>query len=480
MYIRHRICYRVFPSNLLSIKVNSAKFSELPLNRAFLANLVSLGYEAMTPVQEKSLPEVLKQKDVIVQAKTGSGKTAAFGIGLLARLQPNESRIGGLVLCPTRELAEQVTRELRKLARAFPNIRILALCGGTPLAPQAASLERGAHIVVGTPGRIQDHLRKGTLNLAHIESLVLDEADRMLEMGFIEAINEIVSKTPKSRHTLLFSATYPENIQSLGRRFQKSPIEIRIDSESKIENRQQIFYKTPLKQKNRLLVNLLGHYNPGSTLVFCQTKSACKELTEYLQDRGIKVGTIHGDLDQHEREEVLTLFSNRSLSVLVATDVAARGLDIKGLPMVINFDLPRDPEVYIHRIGRTARGGQAGLALSLLTARDHALLASIEAFQKTKIALQDLDSLSPESSPQLLPEMMSLRIFGGRKSKLRPGDILGALTAGGHLKRADIGQISIFDFYSIVAIRRQSFDLSLRVLDSGMIKGRVFKIRPLV
>ncbi|MFB3089891.1 MAG: ATP-dependent RNA helicase DbpA, partial [Gammaproteobacteria bacterium] len=342
---------------------SSTPFSRLPLGPEFLANLQSMDYQIMTPIQAQSLPDILKGKDLLAQAKTGSGKTAAFGIGLLDKLEVRTYQTQALVLCPTRELADQVSNEIRRLARAIPNTKILTLCGGKPMAPQLASLEHDPHIVVGTPGRILKHLGKETLKLDRLNTLVLDEADRMLDMGFHEDIMRIIDMTPHQRQTLLFSATYPEEIKDISHAIQTDPVDVRVESLHGNKKIKQVFYEIQKSERTKTLVALLQHYRPESSLVFCNRKQQCQELADVLWQQGFHALALHGDLEQRDRDQVLLQFANKSSSILVATDVAARGLDIKDLQAVINFELSPDPEVHIHRIGRTGRAGNEGLAL---------------------------------------------------------------------------------------------------------------------
>nr|MBZ4203044.1 DEAD/DEAH box helicase [Methylovulum sp.] len=312
--------------------MNTTPFSSLPLAPALLENIASLGYTQLTPIQEEALPPILAGKDIIAQAKTGSGKTAAFGIGLLSALDFSRFNVQALVICPTRELADQVCKELRLLARFTQNVKILSLCGGVPSRPQTESLEHGIHIVVGTPGRVQEHLDKGRLVLEQLRIVVLDEADRMLDMGFADSISAIMAYAPKQRQTLLFSATYAEPIREISKRFQHQPITISLDNSHHDSVIAQYFFQT--EQSNRLnaLGYLLTHYHPESTVVFCNTKRECQDLAAALTNSGFSVHALHGDLEQKQRDQVLVRFANKSCSVLVATDVAARGLDIDQLP----------------------------------------------------------------------------------------------------------------------------------------------------
>jgi ATP-independent RNA helicase DbpA len=431
----------------------------------------------MTPVQAQSLPYVLKGKDLIAQAKTGSGKTAAFGIGLLDRINLNFFTVQALVLCPTRELADQVGKELRRLARSTPNIKLLLLCGGKPFGPQKASLVHGAHIVVGTPGRILDHLRKGTLKLDRLKTLVLDEADRMLDMGFYDVMTEIISHTPKARQTLLFSATYPESIKRMCRSIQRNPVMVKVESEHKPGVIEQLFYEVKKHERRNTLLALFEHYQPDNALVFCHTKKQCDELAGILRAHRIEALAIHGDLDQRKRDQVLVRFANNSCAVLVATDVAARGLDIKSLQAVINYELPRDPEIYVHRIGRTGRAGKKGIALSIFTESEQLRVNAIEQFQKKPCIRDVYESLDRHPGFSLQSPMVTIQLDAGRKNKIRPGDLLGALTGEAGLSGSQIGKIDIFDLSSFVAIEQGSVRKALNYLASGKVKGRSIRAR---
>ena len=454
-----------------------ASFSSLPLSKAQLANLTSLGYHSMTPIQAQSLPAILQGKDVIAKAKTGSGKTAAFGLGLLNKLNPRSFGVQVLVICPTRELADQVGKEIRRLARATSNIKLVLLCGGKPFGPQVGSLEHGAHIVVGTPGRLQDHLRKSTLKLDGLTTLVLDEADRMLDMGFIDVMRDIISQTPSSRQTLLFSATYPDSIKQISRSFQKNPLMVTVESEHQTSVIEQLFYEVKRQERNNSLLAIFEHYKPESTLVFCHTKKQCDEVAVWLRQNDIEALAIHGDLDQRERDQVLVRFGNNSCSVLVATDVASRGLDIKSLQAVINYELPRDPEIYVHRIGRTGRAGEKGIALSLFTEAEQIRVKAIATYQKKPSIIDVPESLDRDASFSLQPKMITIQLDSGRKDKLRPGDILGALTGEAGLMGSQIGKIDIFDMSSYVAIERTALRQAMNYLSQGKVKGRSIRAR---
>ncbi len=455
-------------------------FSSLNLPQAQLDNLKSLGYHTMTPIQAQSLPVALAGRDVIAKAKTGSGKTASFAIGLLQKVKTRNFQVQALVLCPTRELSTQVAKEIRRLARYRHNIKVLTLCGGQPIGPQIGSLQHGAHIVVGTPGRIKDHLRKGTLELGGVDTLVLDEADRMLDMGFYEDIHQIILNTGVERQTLLFSATYPKEIGTLSADFQRQPVEVSVESLHSHTQIAQYFYGVDSHQdKDGALLAVLGHYRPDAAVVFCNTKQLCDQVSSALHKAGHSALALHGDMEQRERDQVLVQFANQSCRILVATDVAARGLDIDYLPMVVNYDLSRDDKVYVHRIGRTGRAGREGLAVSLFASSENYKLEAIAALLGHPLQQRALADLAPASAAPDSPAMVTLCIAAGRKDKVRPGDILGALTGEAGIDGGSVGKIDIFDYVAYVAVARDLADKALGRLLHGKIKGRKFKLRRL-
>lgn len=457
--------------------MNISSFSSLPLKPALLENIESLGYTRLTPIQSESLPHILDGKDVIAQAKTGSGKTACFGIGMISRLDSGSFRVQALVVCPTRELADQVCKEIRRLARFTQNIKVLALCGGVPFGPQADSLQHGVHIVVGTPGRLQEHLRKRSLRLGNLKILVLDEADRMLDMGFEEAVSEVISYAPTHRQTLLFSATFADPIRDMSRKFQYKPVTVSIEERHHDNVIEQRFFQIDKGHRVHALGYLLASYRPESTVIFCNTKKDCHDIANELENSGFSVQALHGDLEQQDRDRVLVRFANKSCSILVATDVAARGLDIKELQAVINYELPWDPEVYVHRIGRTGRAGNKGLALSLCAQQELNRVKAIEEYQNTPAKWDEVAPFKMSREQRFEPPMITLSIAGGRKDKMRPGDILGALTGDGGVPGSEVGKIDIFDNYAYVAIKRTSADKALSCLRNGKIKGRSFNVR---
>ncbi len=455
----------------------STTFSTLPLNPATLENLTALGYLQMTPIQAASLPIALAGKDLIAQAMTGSGKTAAFALALLERLNPRRFAVQALVLCPTRELADQVSAEIRRLARAAENIKVVTLCGGVALRGQRASLEHGAHIVVGTPGRVMDHLERGYLNLEAMNTLVLDEADRMLDMGFFDDIVTVARQCPKQRQTLLFSATYPDGIEKLAQQFMREPVSVNVLAAASEKLIEQRFYEVTRANRYEAVALLLNHFRPVSTLAFCNTKLQCKELVAYLQAQGFSALALYGELEQRERDQVLAQFANRSCSVLVATDVASRGLDIERLEAVINVAITPDPEVHLHRIGRTGRAGESGLALSLASMNEMGSVGKIEQYQSHASVWHPLAELTPSGTGALRPPMVTLQIAGGRKEKIRPGDVLGALTADAGYAREQIGKIVVTEYTTFVAVERDIALAAMQKLNDGKVKGRSVKVR---
>jgi len=450
-------------------------FSTLPLPPALQQALAALDYAQMTPVQAQSLPAILEGRDAIVQARTGSGKTAAFGLGLLAAVDPAVTAVQALVLCPTRELADQVSKEIRRLARFIPNLKLLTLCGGIPLRPQLASLTHAPHVVVGTPGRIQELIDAGALLLDGVRVLVLDEADRMLDMGFLDAINAIAVSLPRQRRTLLFSATLPPPIRTISEHLQRDPAEVTVaDADDTIEQR---FHEIDATRRFEALVQVLGAQRPASVLVFCNTRRDTEDVAERLRGLGHSALALHGDLEQREREDILVQFANRSCVILAATDVAARGLDIDDLPLVVSYDLASDADSHVHRIGRTGRAGRSGLAISLVAPAQMPRIGAIEARQGARVRWTPLPAAT--AAAPLRATMRTLCIDAGRQDKLRPGDVVGALTGDAGLDAEVIGKIAVFATRTCVAIRADTAATALQRLRAGRIKGRSFRVRTL-
>ena len=460
------------------MSTRDVSFDTLALEPATRENLRSLGYLEMTPIQAASLPPALLGKDLIAQAQTGSGKTAAFALALLANLNPRRFAVQAMVLCPTRELADQVTAEIRRLARAQDNIKVVTLCGGVALRGQRTSLGHGAHVVVGTPGRVIDHLERGYLALEALATLVLDEADRMLDMGFFDDIAKVARQCPRERQTLLFSATYPEGIAKLAQQFMRDPVTVKVEAQSDAVLIEQRFYQVTRTNRFETVALTLNHFRPISTLAFCNTKQQCRDLVAFLLQQGFNAQALYGELEQRERDQVLAQFANRSCSVLVATDLASRGLDINQLEAVLNVTITPDPQVHVHRIGRTGRAGEQGLAISLASMDEMGSVGKIEQYQKSESVWYERDTLTPTGQGPLLAPMVTLQIAGGRKEKIRPGDVLGALTGpDGGFKREQIGRISVTDFSTFVAVERAVAGEALRKLNAGKVKGRSVRVR---
>lgn len=453
------------------------QFETLPLLPDLIKTLKDLDFQNMTTIQERALPLALEGHDLLAQAKTGSGKTAVFGLTILNTVNIDNLKPQSLVLCPTRELAEQVAKEVRTFGRLLKNLRVLSICGGVAQIHQEKSLEHGAHIIIGTPGRVLRLLKEGHLNLDGIQSFILDEADKMLEMGFKEDIIEIKNRSPERLQTLLFSATFPEEIKDLGEKLQNDAIRVEGEIEHDIDAIEQVFYRLEShKKKNEALLGVIQNFKLSRLIVFCKTKRISDDVAIFLNKKGILAASIHGDLQQNERTAVLTKFSNNSLCALVATDVAARGLDIEGIPAVVNYDLPQDSKVYVHRIGRTARAGASGSAYSFFVEQEEHKLEEIS----------ELIGFTPETSgtQELLaaeefipsPPMDTIYISGGKKDKLRAGDIVGALIHEAKLEASDIGDIAVLNIITLVALKHEKAQQAITALSNGKIKKRKFKV----
>ena len=465
--------------------VKTTEFSSLKLSTDLLAVIKELGFDQMTPIQAESLPSLLLGKDLIGQSKTGSGKTAAFALPILQKTTTHHRYrdLQALILCPTRELCTQVAREIRKLGRRHVSLQVLILSGGLPLRPQLEALHKGVHIVVGTPGRVLDVIGRDRIDFSRVHTLVLDEADTMLDMGFEEDIDAIISEVPGTRQTIFFSATFPHSIAALTKKYQDNPVKIKIEeAPESVPSIQQIAYEAEPENKVGTLIRVLQQHNPNSAIVFCNRKASVAELAQTLADQGLSSDCLHGDLEQVDRDQVMALFRNGSTRVLIATDVAARGLDIKDLDLVVNFELPHQPDIYVHRIGRTGRAGQTGTAVSLIGTDETPRIQEIEEFTGVRfehktLGFKNQEGIGKSSTLREAP-MQTLSIGGGRKDKLRPGDILGALTGeSGGLKGADIGKIEIHDRISYVAVSSHLASMALQSLRDGKIKGLKFSIR---
>lgn len=456
-------------------------FEQLGLLPELLEAIRTQGYESPTPIQSKAIPVVLTGEDVLAGAQTGTGKTAAFVLPMLQILNKRRrtsKNPRALVLTPTRELAAQIEDSVRTYGRHL-RLYSTVVFGGVGINPQIAKLRKGVDLLVATPGRLLDHVGQRTVDLSEIEILVLDEADRMLDMGFYDDIMRIIDFTPSERQTLLFSATFPKEIKKISQAIQHKPEQITVESIHDENNIKQFFFEIEKHQRSDALIALLQHYTPLSTVVFCNRKQQCKELAEELWREGFHAVALHGDLEQKERDQKLVQFSNKSSSILIATDVAARGLDIKDLQAVINFELSPDPEIHIHRIGRTGRAGNEGLALSLFTPSEISKVNAIEDFQKKPVQFKKISSLIIKTDKKIKPPMVTLCINAGRKNKVRAGDILGALTKNTNLAGKHIGKIDIFDIVAYVAIEQSVVKQALKILSEGKIKGRKYRVRKL-
>ncbi|WP_419677640.1 ATP-dependent RNA helicase DbpA [Aliarcobacter lanthieri] len=447
------------------------KFNELKLKKEFIQNLDSLGYESLTSIQELTLEKSLLGKDIIAQAKTGSGKTVAFCIPLVEKLDVKQFNIQSLILAPTRELANQIAIELRKLFRHIHNVKVLTLCGGVPFKPQVASLEHNAHIIVGTTGRVLKHIKEKNLNLENVNYFVLDEADKMLDMGFYDDIEQIVEVLPNNRQTMLFSATYEKNIERLSSAIMNQAIFVKIESEKK-EFIAQTFYNIENNQKNENISKIISSSKATSTIIFCNMRQTCETLADDLYDLGLDVLTLHSDLDQKQRDETIVLFSNKSYPILIASDVAARGLDIDDIDLVINYDLSLNEKIHTHRIGRTARAGKGGFAVTFYTKNEN---GKLDIFKDTfeDIKFEDIKNVQENKDFEIDSDFRTIFINSGKKHKLRKADILGSLTAGIGLDKNDIGKIDVLDFCSYVAVKKEKFKFTLTELQRTKIKGKI-------
>ncbi len=458
-------------------------FPSLRLAPALLATLRELEFSKPTPIQSSGIPILLAGKDLIGQAKTGSGKTAAFALPILQRIELPTRSVQALVLCPTRELSAQVARAFRTLGRGCAGLSVLELVGGQPGRQQRESLERGVHVVVGTPGRIQDHLQRGALDVSQLRTVVLDEADRMLDMGFGADVTSILDGLPRQRQTALFSATFPAEISEISRAYQHQAARITMedtpDEVAEIEQQQLL---VTLEDRFHGLCWVLDRYPHETALVFCNLKATTRELTGALQRAGVSADRLDGSLEQFHRDQVLARFRNHSVRVLVATDVAGRGIDVAGLDLVINYELPPQPEIYVHRIGRTGRAGERGMAISLTMDAHDPRLEAAEALTGQAIGTLERRREAPRSLESLLtaltrrPRMETILISGGRKDKVRPGDIVGALTGdAGGLDGALVGKIELQERLSYVAVAAGHGRHATERLNAGRIKGKKFR-----
>ena len=521
------------------------RFDEMELMAPILRATKEMGFEEMTPIQTGAIPVVLEGKDIIGQAQTGTGKTAAFGIPMLQNINPKSRALQGLILCPTRELAIQVAEEIRKLAAFLSGIRVLPIYGGQDISKQIRSLKGGVQIVIGTPGRVMDHMRRHTLKVDTVKMIALDEADEMLNMGFREDIELILNELPEERQTLLFSATMPKPIMDIAKKYQKDATLIKVvKKELTVPKIEQYYYEVRPKNKLEVLTRLLDMYDPKLSLVFCNTKKQVDELVSALQLRGYFAEGLHGDLKQQQRDRVMASFRGGKTDILVATDVAARGIDVDDVEAVFNFDVPQDEEYYVHRIGRTGRAGRTGMAHTLVVGREIYKLKDIMRYCKTKIyvrpvpsindvsvikaekILSQVDEIIAKTDLRQMMEIVETRVneseytslevaaaflkmmmgdaaagaeedyeeeFGdtgakagmvrlfinlGKKQKVRPGDILGAIAGETGMSGKLIGTIDMYDKYTFVEVPREYAAEVIEVMKSAKIKGQTVNVEP--
>lgn len=375
--------------------METVRFDELQLDERILRAVTDMGFEAASPIQVQAIPTQLEGLDIIGQAQTGTGKTAAFGIPLLQKIDPKSKKLQAIALCPTRELAIQVAEEVRRLAKYMSGVKVLPIYGGQDIVKQIRSLKDGTQIIIGTPGRVMDHMRRKTIKCDHVTTVIMDEADEMLNMGFLEDMETILSQLPDERQTVMFSATMPTAIQAIARKFQKNPVIVKVvKKELTVPKVTQYYYEVKPKTKLEVMCRLLDMYAPKLSVAFCNTKRQVDELVQELQGRGYFAEGLHGDLKQIQRDRVMNSFRNGKTEILVATDVAARGIDVDNVGAVFNYDIPQDDEYYVHRIGRTGRAGKEGIAFSFVVGREVYKLRDIQRYCKTKIIPQPIPSLN--------------------------------------------------------------------------------------
>ncbi|MEX3618459.1 DEAD/DEAH box helicase [Paenibacillus glucanolyticus] len=477
--------------------MSDKRFTDYPLSEEIRRALDSLGYTTPTEVQTEVIPVALEKRDLVVKSQTGSGKTAAYGIPLCEQVEWNENKPQALILTPTRELALQVNEDITNIGR-FKRIKATPLYGRHPFHMQKAELKQRTHIVVGTPGRVLDHIERGSLSLDRISHLVIDEADEMLNMGFIEQVQSIIQALPRNRVTMLFSATFPEDVAKLAHKYMNHPKQIEIKA-SGLTTATIDHAQVQVKEADKLAVlqNLLITTNPDSCIVFCRTQEHVDTLFRALADLGYPCDRIHGGMEQEERFEVMHAFRRGQFRYLIATDVAARGIDISNITHVINYDIPLEKESYVHRTGRTGRAGQTGSAITLVTPRDSGRLADIEAYigfaipKMTAPSEEKVDEcreaferklnirpkLKKDKREQLNQQIMKLNFNGGKKKKLRAVDFVGTIAKLDGITADDIGIITIFDFVTDVEILNGKGPMVLEMMQNTTVKGKLLKVR---
>ncbi|MFT2009445.1 DEAD/DEAH box helicase [Pontibacter sp. 13R65] len=453
-----------------------SSFNELNLKPALLQRLQELTFHTPTPIQQEAIPVLLQGQDVAGQAETGSGKTAAYGLPILQNIDTDLQQVQALVVVPTRELAVQVRQELKNLAQQLTNLKVSAFYGGHAFSQERASLAFPPQVLVGTPGRLTDHLSRRTLDLGHLKQIVLDEADKLLEMGFEEELDQILDVLPAKRQTVLFSATMPDKVKELISNSLKNPKFIKATTTAIPDQLHLVGLKVEQNEKKEALAALLLSKDPTGTVVFANTRATTDALTSFLQEKGLTAKALHGGMEQIDRDRTMTLFRNGSTTILVATDLAARGLDIDALTTIVHFELPDDEAAYLHRSGRTGRAGKSGTVYTLSSKRDEQKLRDWGHVRMDEwLKLADLQINETKAMPEAAA-FATLHINAGRKDKLSPRDIVGALIAEAGLAAAAIGKIEVQDRQSFVAVPAAQSKAIATKLGEGKIKGRKFRV----
>ena len=476
--------------------MKNTEFADYKLEEEILRSLSILEFNTVTDVQKKVIPVALDEKDLIVKSQTGSGKTAAFGIPICQMVDWEENKPQALVLTPTRELAIQVKEDISNIGK-FKRLKTIALYGKSPFVRQQKQLRQKMHVVVGTPGRVRDHIERGTLDLSAVRYVVIDEADEMLSMGFLEEVGAIIEATPKNRMTMLFSATLPDDIKILSNKYMKDPVSIEIKGTGlTTENIDHVRYETTEKNKMELLEAITVVENPDSCIVFCNTREKVDAVDQGLGRKGYTSEKIHGGMEQEDRTKVMESFKKGYFRYLIATDVAARGIDVDDISHIINYDIPEETESYVHRTGRTGRAGKKGRAITFVTPKEERFLEDIHDYIGFEIDLDQAPEASQvkalqaafdekiktkpiikeDATDSLNKEIMKLHIASGRKTKMRPVDIVGAISNLEGVSAADIGIIDVQDVSTFVEILNNKGPLVLKTLQTTPIKGRVRRV----
>lgn len=462
--------YRTIPTCM-------ATFKDLNLHAQLQQSLQELNISTPTPIQQEAIPLLLQGLDVAGQAETGSGKTAAYGLPLLQRVNTDIQQVQALVVVPTRELAVQVRQELKQFGKYIANLKISAFYGGHAFSQERASLAHPPQILVGTPGRLTDHLNRRTLDLSHVMQMIMDEADKLLEMGFEEELDKVIAALPPKRQMILFSATMDEDVKELIASSLKNPQFVKVSSNAIPTQVRLVGVKFGATQRQEILVSLLRHIEPKGIVVFVNNRMTTEELAAQLQAQGLAARALHGGMEQPDRDKTMTLFRNGTATVLVATDLAARGLDIAALNSIIHYELPIDAAAYLHRSGRTGRAGRGGTVYTLATTSDEKKLREWEQVRMDEwLSVDTLKEKTPAVAAELTAAFATLHISGGRKDKLSPRDIVGALIAEAGLPADQIGKIEVQDRQSFVAVPAKQRDSILAKLSNGKIKGRKYKV----